>query len=186
MQILRDSGTWVTHQPRSNMNNAVGAADIDGMLRLGIPVCLGNDGMGNDMWAEWKAAYLLHKIAHRDPRRGNGMNIAQMGIYNNAALAQVFWPDLPLGRLAVGAAADVIFVDYHPTTPLTTGNLPWHIIFGFENSMVTTTIAGGKLLMHDRQLLTLNEAQITARSRELAAKVWARYQQISEREEIDQ
>jgi putative selenium metabolism protein SsnA len=186
MQILRDSGTWVTHQPRSNMNNAVGAADIDGMLRLGIPVCLGNDGMGNDMWAEWKAAYLLHKVAHRDPRRGNGMNMAQMGIYNNAALAHVFWPDLPLGRLAVGAAADVIFVDYHPTTPLTTGNLPWHIIFGFENSMVTTTIVGGKLLMHDRQLLTLNEAQITTRSRELAAKVWARYQQISEREDSGQ
>lgn len=183
MNLLHESGTWVTHQPRSNMNNAVGAADIDGMLRLGIPVCLGNDGMGNDMWAEWKAAYLLHKVVHRDPRRANGMNIAQIGIYNNAALAHVFWPELPLGRLEVGAAADVILVDYHPITPLTTGNLPWHIIFGFENSMVTTTIVGGKLLMHDRQLLTLNEAQITARSRELAAKVWERYQQICERED---
>ncbi|HRO90741.1 MAG TPA: hydrolase, partial [Promineifilum sp.] len=96
-------------------------------------------------------------------------------IYNNAALARVFWPDLPLGRLAVGAAADVILVDYHAITPLSAGNLPWHIIFGFESSMVTTTIVAGQVLMRDRQLLTLDEAAITARSRELAAKVWERY-----------
>jgi putative selenium metabolism protein SsnA len=97
--LLRETGTWVTHQPRSNMNNAVGAADIEGMMRLGIPVCLGNDGFSNNMWAEWKTAYLMHKAAHRDPRRANGMDIAQMAIYNNAALAEIFWPNLPLGKL---------------------------------------------------------------------------------------
>ncbi len=177
--LLRDTGTWVTHQPRSNMNNAVGASDIEGMMRLGIPVCLGNDGMGNNMWAEWKAAYFMHKQVHRDPRRANGADIARMAIDNNAALAGMFWPDLPLGKLEIGAAADVIFVDYHATTPLTTGNLPWHIIFGFESGMVTTTIAAGKVLMRDRKLLTLDEAEITARSRELAAEVWRRFEQLS-------
>ncbi|MCB8991666.1 MAG: putative aminohydrolase SsnA [Ardenticatenaceae bacterium] len=180
MALLKESGTWVTHQPRSNMNNAVGAADIAGMLRLGIPVCLGNDGFSNNMWAEWKTAYLMHKLAHRDPRRGNGMDIAQMAIHNNAALASMFWPDLPMGKLAVGAAADIIFVDYHAITPLSMGNLPWHIIFGFESSMVTMTMAAGKILMKDRQLLTLDEAEITARSRELAAQVWQRFEKLSE------
>ena len=106
------------------------------------------------------------------------MDVAQMAVYNNAALARVFWPDLPLGQLAVGAAADIIFVDYHAITPLSAGNLPWHIIFGFESSMVTTTIAGGRVLMRDRQLLTLDEAAITARSRELAAGVWQRYNEL--------
>lgn len=178
--ILKETGTWVTHQPRSNMNNAVGAADIEGMLRLGIPVCLGNDGFSNNMWAEWKAAYLMHKQVHRDPRRANGMDIVQMAIENNAALASMFWPDLPIGKLEAGAAADIIFVDYHPTTPLNGGNLPWHIIFGFESSMITTTIVGGKILMQDRQLLTLDEAEITARSRELAQKVWQRFETINE------
>ncbi len=179
LALLRETGTWVTHQPRSNMNNAVGAAPAESMLRLGIPVCLGNDGMGNAMWAEWKEAYFMHKQAHRDPRRMNGMDVAQMAVHNNRALAEVFWPDLPLGRLAVGAAADVIFVDYHAITPLTAGNLPWHLIFGFESSMVTTTIVGGRVLMRDRQLLTLDEAAITARSRELATKVWRRYEELS-------
>ncbi|MDX1613930.1 MAG: putative aminohydrolase SsnA [Candidatus Promineifilaceae bacterium] len=179
MMILRDTETWVTHQPRSNMNNAVGAADIDGLLRLGVPVCLGNDGFSNNMWAEWKTAYLLHKVAHRDPRRADGMNVARMAIHNNAALAATLWPELRLGVLDKGAAADLILVDYHPTTPLTSGNLPWHIIFGFEASMITATIVGGRVLMRDRQLLTLDEAEITARSRELASDVWKRFEEIS-------
>lgn len=179
MNMLRDTNTWVTHQPRSNMNNAVGAADIESMLRLGIPVCLGNDGFSNNMWAEWKTAYLLHKVAHRDPRRANGMDIVKMAVENNAALAGMFWPGLGIGALTEGAAADIIFVDYHSTTPLTAGNLPWHIIFGFESSMVTTTMVAGKVLMRDRQLLTLDEAEITARSRELAASAWQRFEDLS-------
>jgi putative selenium metabolism protein SsnA len=172
---LRATGTWVSHQPRSNMNNAVGAADVDGLLRLGVRVCLGNDGFSNAMWEEWKAAYLLHKVAHRDPRRAGGYAITEMAVTNNAALANVFFPQAALGVLAPGAFADLIFVDYHPTTPLTAGNLPWHILFGFEPSMVTTTICGGRVLMKDRQLLFLDEAAITARSRELAAGVWKRF-----------
>ena len=177
--ILRETGSWVTHQPRSNMNNAVGAADIEGMLRLGIPVCLGNDGFSNNMWAEWKMAYLMHKQVHRDPRRANGMDIVQMAITNNAALAEMFWPGKKIGRLVEGAAADIIFVDYHATTPLSAGNLPWHIIFGFESSLVTSTMVAGKLLMHNRELLTLNEAEITERSRKLAAEVWQRYEKLN-------
>jgi cytosine/adenosine deaminase-related metal-dependent hydrolase len=178
MAILHETNTWVTHQPRSNMNNAVGAADIDGMLRAGIRLCLGNDGFSNNMWEDWKAAYLLHKVWNRDPRRANGMNIVQMAIHHNAALGSVFFPDAPPGLLMQGSAADVILVDYHPTTPLTAGNLPWHILFGFEASMVTATICAGRVLMRDRRLLTLDEAAITARSRELARQTWGRYEQV--------
>ena len=97
---------------------------------------------------------------------------------DNAALAEMLWPGLNIGKLVEGAVADIIFVDYHATTPLSVGNLPWHIIFGFESSLVTTTMVGGKLLMHNRELLTLDEAEITARSRELATQVWQRYETI--------
>ena len=34
MELLRDSGTWVTHQPRSNMNNAVGAAPVLSLIHI--------------------------------------------------------------------------------------------------------------------------------------------------------
>ncbi len=174
-EILKQTGTWVTHQPRSNMNNAVGAAGIEGLLRMGIKVCLGNDGFSNAMWEEWKAAYLYHKAAHRDPRRAGGYTVSEMAVTNNGALANLFFPQAKLGVLEKGAFADIILVDYHPITPLSTGNLPWHILFGFEPSMVTTTICGGKVLMKDRQLLFLDEAEIAAKSRVLAAKVWERY-----------
>ena len=174
-QLLQASGTWVTHQPRSNMNNAVGAAAIDEMLAQGMNVCLGNDGFSNNMWAEWKAAYLLHKVVQRDPRKANGADIARMAVYNNARLAGRFFEGQRLGELAEGSIADVIFVDYHPYTPLTDGNLPWHILFGFEASMVTTTIVQGRVLMRDRELLTLNEAEVAAEALALAPKVWERY-----------
>jgi cytosine/adenosine deaminase-related metal-dependent hydrolase len=99
-----------------------------------------------------------------------------MAIHNNAALANIFFSDAPIGRLIPGAYADIIFVEYHPNTPLTAGNLPWHIIFGFQQSMVTATIVAGKVLMKDRQLLTLDEKEIGAKAREIAPKVWERYQ----------
>jgi putative selenium metabolism protein SsnA len=175
IEILAKTGTWVTHQPRSNMNNAVGVAPVESMLRAGVKVCLGNDGFSNAMWEEWKAAYLVHKLWHRDPRYMSGSDVVRMAVYNNAGLANTFFPDTPLGVIKPGAAADLICVDYQPPTPLTPGNLPWHILFGFHESMVTTTIVGGKVLMKDRQLLTLDENTIAARAREISAQVWQRY-----------
>lgn len=174
--LLKESGTWVTHQPRSNMNNGVGVAQVESMMRAGVPMCLGTDGFSSTMWDEWKTAYLLHKVWNRDPRRMNGMDVAKMGIYNNAALAGSFFPEAPLGIITPHAHADLIFVDYHPFTPITPGNLPWHIIFGFNESMVTTTIVAGKVLMRDRELLTMDEEAITAHARDLAPGVWERYQ----------
>jgi putative selenium metabolism protein SsnA len=175
-QLLAESRTWVTHQPRSNMNNGVGVAAVESMLRDGINVCLGTDGFSHTMWTEWKTAYLLHKVWNRDPRRMPGDIIARIATTNNARLAGSFFPEAPLGQISPGAHADLIFVDYHPHTPVTAGNLPWQIIFGFHESMVTTTIVAGKVLMRDRQLLTLDEAKIASEARRLAPAVWERYE----------
>lgn len=176
VDILAETSTWVTHQPRSNMNNGVGVAEVESMMRAGVRLCLGNDGFSNAMWEEWKTTYLLHKVWHRDPRRMPGDAVVEMAVYNNRDLANCFFPEAPLGVVAPGAFADLIFVDYHPTTPLTAGNLPWHILFGFNESMVTATIVAGKVLMQNRVLLTLDEAEVTSKARELAPEVWERYQ----------
>ena len=175
IQLLAESGTWVTHQPRSNMNNGVGIGPVEAMLRAGVKVCLGNDGFSNAMWEEWKTAYLVHKLWQRDPRRMGGEVVVRMAVENNALLANTLFPGRRLGVLEVGAAADLILVDYHPFTPLTAGNLPWHILFGFHESMVTATMVAGKLLMRERKLLTLDEAAISAQAREIAPAVWQRY-----------
>jgi putative selenium metabolism protein SsnA len=173
---LAETGTWLTHQPRSNMNNAVGVASIEDFLRLGIKVGIGTDGFYHAMWEEWKTAYFLHKVHRLDPRRMSALDIVQMGVYNNAALANLYLPGTTLGRIEQGAAADLIFVDYHPYTPLDSGNLPWQIIFGFQESMITSTMVEGKFLMRDNELLTLDEEKIAAEAQELAPQIWERYQ----------
>jgi putative selenium metabolism protein SsnA len=174
---IAESGTWVTHQPRSNMNNAVGMSDVESMLRAGVKVCLGNDGFSNAMWEEWKTAYLAHKAWKHDPRAMSALDVVQMGVYHNAALARQFFPGSGLGMLAPGTAADMIFIDYKPYTPLTVENLPWHIIFGFHESMITSLMVDGKFIMRDRRILTLDENAIVAEARQLAPQVWQRYEQ---------
>ncbi len=174
MAILRDSHTFVTHQPRSNMNNAVGAAAVTTMLAGGIPVCLGNDGFSNDMFAEMKVADMLQKVSHGDPRYLGADKVLEMAVTNNRKLAAQFF-DKPVGVIAPGAYADLILLDYHPTTPLTSANLPWHILFGVSGGHVHSTIVHGRVLMADRELLTLDEAAIAARSRAAAAATWERY-----------
>lgn len=172
--ILQESGTLVVHNPRSNMNNAVGVADVEGLLRRGVTVGLGNDGFSNNMFAEMKAAYLVHKLHRGDPRAMPGDVVMQLAYANNAQIAARFFPR-PLGELAVGAYADVIILDYRPFTPLSAGNLPWHILFGIEGSEVTHTICGGRLLMKERELLTLDEEAIVTRALERAQQVWKRF-----------
>lgn len=175
IDLLAASKTWVTHQPRSNMNNGVGLPETEAMMKAGIPVCLGNDGFLNGMWEEWKAAYLAHKLVHRDPRRMNGSDIIQMGVFNNRAMANAFFGNGPFGVIEPGALADLIFVDYQPYTPVTSGNLPWHVLFGFNDSMVTTTIVNGEVIMEDRKLVKLDEDRIYAEARAAAPRVWEKY-----------
>jgi putative selenium metabolism protein SsnA len=174
IDVLAETGTWVTHQPRSNMNNAVGFAPVGRMLDRGVKVALGNDGFSNNMIAEMKTAYLGHKLVQGDPQAMPADRVFSLAYAANAKLSRVFWPDLRLGEIAPGAAADLILVDYEPTTPLTAANLPWHWIFGYEASAITATLSRGRVLMRDRKLLTLDEDAITDRAQSLARDLWKR------------
>lgn len=177
VQILAETNTWLSHQPRSNMNNAVGMADVDSMLRMGVKVCLGNDGFSNAMWDEWRTCYLVHKLWNLDPQRMNGSSVVEIGAYNNADLASKYFSNEGrIGIIEEGAQADLILVDYIPFTEITPGNLPWHILFGFRDSMVTMTMAAGQILMKDRQLLTVDEEEISRKARECSKETWKRYQ----------
>ncbi|MGE5140332.1 MAG: putative aminohydrolase SsnA, partial [Rudaea sp.] len=177
IERLKRTGTLVSHQPRSNMNNAVGVADVPGMMGKGLTVGLGNDGFSNNMFAEMKTAYLVHKLHRHDPRVMSADQVVEIAFANNRRIAARYWENAP-GALKVGAPADVILLDYRPYTELTAGNFPWHLVFGIDGTHVTDTICAGRLLMKDRQLLTLDEEAIAARSRELADEVWRRVQEL--------
>jgi len=178
INLLAKTDTKVSHQPRSNMNNAVGTTPVQKMLDAGVCVGLGNDGFSNNMYTEMKAAYLVHKAVANDPRAMSGDTVTRLAYENNAHIASLFWPR-PIGVIEPGAYADLVFLDHAPYTPLTAGNLPWQIIFGLDGTHITTTIVGGKVLMRDRVLLTLDEERIAAQAREIAPQVWQRFEEIS-------
>jgi putative selenium metabolism protein SsnA len=175
--ILKQTNTWVTHQPRSNMNNAVGVASVESMLHAGIKVGMGNDGFSNAMWDEWRTTYLVHKLWNLDPRRMGADKIIEMAVYNNAELINHLFENIKVGVISEGAQADLIIVDYDPITILTPGNLPWHIIFGFRDGMVKTTIVDGKILMLDGELKTLDEDKITYEAHKISKIVWEKFNQ---------
>ena len=176
IEILAESSTWISHQARSNMNNGVGVADVEALLVAKINLCLGNDGFTQDMWTEWKTVYLLHKMWHRDPRKMNGMDVINMAVNNNASLINSFFPEAKIGEISKGANADLILIDYHPFTPMNTGNIPWHILFGFQEKMITMTMVDGNILMQDGKILTMDEEKIAADALQAAPDLWKRYE----------
>src|SRR5436190_10570394 len=129
MGRLAETHTNSVHNPRSNMNNAVGRAPVEEMLRTGVNVGLGNDGFSMNMMQEMKAAYLLHKLALEDPRVMPGELVLNLVFQHNArimdAVFSPFSPDFPrVGELSPAAPADPLLLDYLPPPPPPSPPLP--------------------------------------------------------------
>ena len=90
---------------------------------------------------------------------------------NNAKIGARYFPD-ELGVLKAGAAADVIVMDYNPFTPFSDRNIDGHMIFGMTGRQCQTTIANGKLLMKDRELIGVDEEAENAHILEAATDLW--------------
>jgi cytosine/adenosine deaminase-related metal-dependent hydrolase len=119
-----------------------------------------------------RCAYLLHRLDNHDPRVAF-LEAPQLLLSNNADICERQF-GLRLGEIAQGYPADLAILDYLPPTPLSEANFLGHLIFGLVDATVDTTVCKGKILMHSKQILSLDEERITARSRELAPKVWKR------------
>ena len=157
------------------MNNAVGLPRVEELLEAGVNVCLGNDGFSNSMWAEWKSAYLAHKLWNHDPRFMPADTIKKMAIDNNRRMANDLMHGVKIGKIEKGYSADLILVDYQPFTELNKDNLPWHIVFGFQDGMVTDTMVQGRFLMRERKITALDESQIVKEAQIISKQVWKRY-----------
>jgi putative selenium metabolism protein SsnA len=176
MDILASTRTCVVHNPESNMNNAVGVTPLLTLLKKGVLVGLGTDGMGSDMLVQMRCAYLLHRLANRDPRVAF-MEAPQLLLQNNAEIARRQF-GLILGEIGEGLPADLAIIDYRPPTPLSEANFLGHLIFGLVDATVDTTVCKGKILMRGKQVLSMDEERIAARSRELAPLMWKRLQAL--------
>ena len=176
IEILAVTKTPVVHNPESNMNNAVGVTPLLRMLKNGVLVGLGSDGMGSDMLAQMRCAYLLHRLANHDPRVAF-MEAPQLLLQNNATIARRQF-NLQLGEIAVGHPADLAIIDYNPPTPLSEDNFLGHLIFGLVDATVDTTVCKGQVLMRNKKILSMDEERLAARSREIAPIMWQRLQKL--------
>ena len=180
MNIMKDTKTNAVHNPESNMNNAVGCADVLTMMKKGITVGLGTDGMSSDMLSQMRCAYLIHRHNKKDPRVAF-CEAPEMLLQNNSKIAEKIFgkkTGAPVGKIEVGAPADLIVLDYTPPTPLSKDNFLGHLIFGMVDATVDTTICNGKTLMKDKKLEGINEEQICQKSREVSAKFWERIKKL--------
>ncbi|ATW24842.1 putative aminohydrolase SsnA [Candidatus Formimonas warabiya] len=173
IDILKETGANVVHNPESNMGNAVGCAPVLAMLEKGVTVGLGTDGYTSDMLESFKVAQILHKHDRANPSVAWAEAPAMLFKHNPAISARMF--PRPLGRLAPGCYADLIIVDYDPPTPLHENNADGHILFGMWGRSVATTIINGRIVMKERSLTGIDEAEIYAKARELSTKLWERF-----------
>lgn len=173
-EALAASGAWVVTNPQSNLNNAVGVADVVSLVRRGVRVGLGTDAMTVGMLEELRVGLWAQHLRQGDPSCGfpelTGALFAR-----NPEIASALW-GFPIGTLSEGAAADVVLVDYLPPTPLHDDTVLGHLVFGVSQAAVDTTICGGRVLMHGRKLeIGLDEEALAAESRRLAAALWERF-----------
>lgn len=174
MMIVSERGAAIVTNPQSNLNNAVGIADVCKMSELGITVGLGTDAMTVNMLEELRVGLWAQHLKQENPSAGF-MEIASTLLFNNPLIAQKYW-GAGHGTITEGAVADMILVDYDPHTPLNSDTWIGHVIFGISQARVDSTIVGGEFLMWDGELLLgFDEQELRAESRELAKALWERF-----------
>lgn len=173
IDLLAGTQTAVVHNPQSNMNNAVGTADIIELVKRGVLVGLGTDAMTTNLLEELRVALWGQHLRAANLSVGFGEVTGALFAANPVIARRIF--GLRFGEIAEGAAGDIAIFDYDPPTPLESGTVLGHLVFGISQSEADTTIVGGRVLMENRKLaLDLDEARVNARARELAKDLWKR------------
>jgi cytosine/adenosine deaminase-related metal-dependent hydrolase len=174
MMLIEEAGAAVITNPQSNLNNAVGIADICKMDELGITVGLGTDAMTTNMLEELRIGIWAQHLKQNNPSAGF-KEMTKTLLFNNPLIAQKYWGEY-FGTIAEGAPADIILIDYEPPTPLNEENWMGHIVNGISQANVNTTICAGEILMWNGQLmLPVDENEVRKRGCELASALWERF-----------
>ncbi|MDA8411282.1 MAG: putative aminohydrolase SsnA [Treponema sp.] len=168
VEIMNARGSYLAHNARSNMNNAVG---YNGLLHRHERVVLGTDGMGADMLEEFKFAVFRHResggpwwppefLAALD--RGNRIIETYFGGTS--------------GKVEAGANADLVLWDYDAPTPLDGDNVAGHFAFGLSSRSVLSVMVDGKFVVDGRKPL-FDSRSIAAKARSEAARLWKRMEE---------
>ena len=157
--IFRRSPAWLVQNPQSNQNNGVGDFDPSG---LGPRTLLGTDGMHGDMLDSTRAAYFAGRA------RGG---MAPLDAYQQLRRAHEY---LAQNDFVGDGSNNLVVLDYAPPTPVTPKNLAAHFLYGLGRAHVASVISRGRLIVHERRMVSVDEDKMRQFTRKQAERLWRR------------
>jgi len=172
IELLKRHGVGSVHNPESNMKLASGAAPVPQMLRAGVALGLGTDGAASNndlsMWEAMDFAAKLHKLTAGDPRVVSAEEALALATSGGARALHM---DKEIGSIEEGKRADLVVVDLDGLHQTPRYNVYSHLVYATKAGDVRTVVIEGRVVMRDRRLLTLDEAAIKRRARQLRERV---------------
>ena len=172
--LLAKARTSISHNPESNMKLASGTAPLPAYQRAGVAVGLGTDGAASnndlDMFEAMRQAAFLQKVVRNDPTAAPASLVLDMATRQGAAALGM---GDRLGQLTPGRRADLIIVDTTQPHLQPMFDPVAQLVYAAKASDVRTTVVNGRVLMHDRQVKTLQRAQVLADAAKMADRVRA-------------
>lgn len=177
IHTLEHHHAGVAHNPSSNLKLASGFAPVAKMLEHGVNVGIGTDGPASnndlDMFEEIRLAAFIAKGASGDPTALPASLVLQMATRIGA---QALFIDDITGSLKPGKRADLILIDLatlhnSPRFRRDADGIYAQIVYAAKSNDVTDTMVNGKWLMRERQLLSLQEAELLTRAAEYAVQI---------------
>ena len=174
-KILADHQVGCVHNPSSNMMLASGVAPVIEERAAGIAVGLGTDGPAGsnndlDLMEEMDLAAKLQKISKMDPRALGAKSVVEMATVEGAKALHM---EKEIGSLEVGKKADIILISLDEPSAVPMYDIYAQLAYALKGSDVETVVIGGRVVMRNKKLLTLNEPEILAKAREYGKKVEA-------------
>ncbi len=172
--ILAERRVGVIHNPTSNMKLASGISPVTGMLRAGVLVGLGTDGAASnndlDMWEEMRLAAFLQKVDRMNPEVMSAQTVLTMATSGGA---EAIGLRDQIGALSIGMKADLIQVSFDDVHFVPTYDVISHLVYVADEQDVATVIVDGKVLMRNKEILTVDTERVAHEARELAKRIQA-------------
>ncbi len=172
--LLAQKGTHVIHCPESNLKLASGFCPSARLLAAGVNVALGTDGNASnndlDMLGEMRTAALLAKGVAQDATAVPAAQALRMATINGAkalGLAQ------HTGSLEIGKAADIIAIDFNTLEAQPMFDPVSHLVYCTSRNQVTHSWVQGQMLLQERRLTTLDEAELISNARQWQTTIHA-------------
>src|SRR6184192_1856765 len=156
------------YNPSSNMMIASGVAPVPELRAAGVAVGLGTDGPAGsnndlDLMEEIDLAAKLAKITKMDPLALNARAVVEMATIEGARALHM---DKEIGSLETGKKADIILISLQGPNAVPTYDVYAGLAYALKGSDVETVVIGGRVVMRDHKLLTVNEEEAVAKARE--------------------